>query len=151
MRTLYIICFFLLTGGIVGCYEDKGNYTYTELLEIKVDSVKQFYPNYLSLIDTLYIEPKVGPADLEYDYVWSVYENNVQGFVPPVDTISRTCELSYPVTLKPGSYTLLFSVTEKKSGIFRIVRSNLTVGTALTIGWYVLKSQEGYSDLDVFW
>ena len=59
MRTLYIICFFLLTGGIVGCYEDKGNYTYTELLEIKVDSVKQFYPNYLSLIDTLYIEPKV--------------------------------------------------------------------------------------------
>ncbi|MFR7812501.1 MAG: hypothetical protein ACLU4N_26515 [Butyricimonas faecihominis] len=26
MRTLYIICFFLLTGGIVGCYEDKGNY-----------------------------------------------------------------------------------------------------------------------------
>ena len=150
MRTLYIICFFLLTGGIVGCYEDKGNYTYTELLEIKVDSVKQFYPNYLSSIDTLYIEPKVGPADLEYDYVWSVYENNVQGFVPPVDTISRTCELSYPVTLKPGSYTLLFSVTEKKSGIFRIVRSNLTVGTALTIGWYVLKSQEGYSDLDVF-
>ncbi|MFR7879706.1 MAG: hypothetical protein ACLU4J_26740 [Butyricimonas paravirosa] len=47
-------------------------------------------------------------------YVWSVYENNVK-VLCPVDTISRTCELGYPVTLKPGSYTLLFRNREKKA------------------------------------
>lgn len=150
MKTLYVICFLLLMGCIVGCYEDKGNYTYTELLEVKVDNIEEKYSNYLSLVDTLRITPEVGPMDLEYDYVWSVYEDNVQGFVPPVDTIARTCELNYPITLKPGSYTLLFTATEKRSGIFRIVRSSLTVGTALTVGWYVLKSQDGYTDFDMF-
>ena len=43
MKQLYIIGFLLFFSGLCGCYEDKGNYDYTETFEITIDSLKELY------------------------------------------------------------------------------------------------------------
>ena len=66
MIQLYIIGFLLFFSGLCGCYEDKGNYDYTETFEITNDSQKQSYTLY-ALVDTLRISPKLSPVKSEYE------------------------------------------------------------------------------------
>lgn len=73
MKQLYIISFLLFLIGFYGCYDDEGNYDYTEVFEIRIDSMKASYTLY-TLVDTLRISPEVSPADAEYDFHWGVYQ-----------------------------------------------------------------------------
>ena len=43
MKQLYIISFLLFLIGFYGCYDDEGNYDYTEVFEIRIDSMKASY------------------------------------------------------------------------------------------------------------
>ena len=52
MKQLYIISFLLFLIGFYGCYDDEGNYDYTEVFEIRIDSMKASYTLY-TLVDTL--------------------------------------------------------------------------------------------------
>lgn len=149
MRTLYIISLFVWLIGFIGCYEDKGNYDYADVFEIRIDSIKDSYKLY-ALADTLRIAPEIEPADADYDFHWCVYQTNVQGYAPTLDTLATTRELVWPVTLAPGTYCMVFMATEKNTGITRIKESPLTVTTALSEGWYVLRTKDGYTDLDLF-
>ena len=54
MKQLYIISFLLFLIGFYGCYDDEGNYDYTEVFEIRIDSMKASYTLY-TLVDTLRI------------------------------------------------------------------------------------------------
>ena len=119
MKQLYIIGFLLFFSGLCGCYEDKGNYDYTETFEITIDSLKESYTLY-ALVDTLRISPEVSPVNAEYDFHWCVYQTNVQGYAPKLDTIATTRELVYPMTLDPGSYQIVCMATERGTGITRI-------------------------------
>lgn len=110
MKQLYIIGFLLFFSGLCGCYEDKGNYDYTETFEITIDSLKESYTLY-ALVDTLRISPEVSPVNAEYDFHWCVYQTNVQGYAPKLDTIATTRELVYPMTLDPGSYQIVCMAT----------------------------------------
>ena len=121
----------------------KGNYDYSELLEITIDSIQESYGSY-ALIDTLRIRPKISPENLEYDYWWGVYETNVQGYAPQLDTLYYTRDLEMPMTLSPGTYSLVFCAKEKSTGVAGLTRASLTVVTTLSEGWYVLRSQNGY-------
>ena len=110
MKQLYIISFLLFLIGFYGCYDDEGNYDYTEVFEIRIDSMKASYTLY-TLVDTLRISPEVSPADAEYDFHWGVYQTNVQGYAPTLDTIATTRDLVYPMTLDPGSYKIVCMAT----------------------------------------
>lgn len=149
MKIKNTICLLLLLAGISSCYKDKGNYNYSELLEITIDSIQESYGSY-ALIDTLRIRPKISPENLEYDYWWGVYETNVQGYAPQLDTLYYTRDLEMPMTLSPGTYSLVFCAKEKSTGVAGLTRASLTVVTTLSEGWYVLRSQNGYTDLDLF-
>ena len=46
MKQLYIISFLLFLIGFYGCYDDEGNYDYTEVFEIRIDSMKASYTLY---------------------------------------------------------------------------------------------------------
>ena len=92
-----------------------------------------------TLVDTLRISPEVSPADAEYDFHWGVYQTNVQGYAPTLDTIATTRDLVYPMTLDPGSYKIVCMATERNTGITEIKEVPLTVTTALSEGWYVLR------------
>ena len=149
MKQLYIISFLLFLIGFYGCYDDEGNYDYTEVFEIRIDSMKASYTLY-TLVDTLRISPEVSPADAEYDFHWGVYQTNVQGYAPTLDTIATTRDLVYPMTLDPGSYKIVCMATERNTGITEIKEVPLTVTTALSEGWYVLRTKDDCTDLDLF-
>ena len=149
MKQLYIISFLLFLIGFYGCYDDEGNYDYTEVFEIRIDSMKASYTLY-TLVDTLRISPEVSPADAEYDFHWGVYQTNVQGYAPTLDTIATTRYLVYPMTLDPGSYKIVCMATERNTGITEIKEVPLTVTTALSEGWYVLRTKDDCTDLDLF-
>lgn len=149
MKPLYIIITVLLCANFVSCYDDKGNYDYTDKFEISIDSIQEKYTS-LALIDTLKIFPEVTPKNVEYEYFWGTYPNVVSGVAPTIDTLCKTCELNYLVQLQPGSYTLVFCAREKETGIASFYSSQLQVATSLTSGWYILRSQNGYTDLDLF-
>lgn len=149
MKSLYIILIALLCCNLASCYDDKGNYDYTDIFEISIDSIQERY-SCLALLDTLNITPEVAPKDVEYEYFWGVYANNTSGITPILDTLCKTCELHYPVQLQPGSYTLVFCAREKETGIASFEDTQLQVATSLTSGWYILRSQNAYTDLDLF-
>lgn len=149
MKAKNIIYSLLFLWSLCSCYEDKGNYDYDPLLEITIDSIVESYMTY-SLIDTIRISPMVTPENIEYDYWWGIYQNSVQGFVPTLDTLCYTCDLEMPVALAPGSYSLVFCAKDRNTGIAKIAKASLTVYTSLSRGWYVLRSQNGYTDFDVF-
>lgn len=134
--------------GIYGCYEDKGNYDYTDIFSIEVEGLEEDYLKY-AFIDSLNIRPEIIPADTEYDYFWGYYPTGLVEY-PRLDTICHTRELHYKVDLNPGSYMLVFAARAKESGITRFATASLSVETSLTTGWYVLKDQDGYTDYDVF-
>ncbi len=146
----FIIFGILFAIGFCSCYKDKGNYDYDEIFEITIDSLQESYHCY-ALIDTLRIAPEIYPQNVEYEYWWGVYENiEGMGIAPKLDTICYTCHLEYPISLAPGNYGLIFSAKEKTTGIAQIVDCSLTVETALSTGWYVLRTQDGVTDLDLF-
>ena len=149
MKSLYIIIAVLLYANFVSCYDDKGNYDYTDKFEITIDSIQEKYTA-LALIDTLKIFPEVTPKNVEYEYFWGTYPNVVSGVTPTMDTLCKTCELNYPVQLQPGSYTLVFCARERETGIASFESSQLQVATSLTSGWYILRSQNSYTDLDLY-
>lgn len=132
----------------VSCYEDKGNYDYEEKFEVEVSGLVSQYDR-LSMVDSLFLQPQLLPAEREYDYFWGVYVNLGSGKTTPLDTISREKNLVYRVALMPGSYVLVFSATDRKTEIRHIKTMTLNVTTSLAEGWYILKNQDGRTDLDV--
>lgn len=149
MRTLAIISLFLFVLGLGSCYEDKGNYDYTDGLTIQIDSIKADY-SYYALVDTLKVNPVVTPANLDYDFHWCIYQTNVQGYAPTLDTLTTERDLVLPLKMDPGTYKIVFMATERNTGITEMKDVPLTVTTALSEGWYVLRSQAGETDLDLF-
>ena len=143
------IIYYLFFLGICSCYKDKGNYDYSPVFEITIDSISESYTSY-ALVDTLRIKPEITPQNAEYDYWWAVHQVAVQGIAPTLDTLYYTRDLEMPVTLKPGSYYLIFCAKEKNTGIAKIAEARLTIVTSLSKGWYILRTQNGYSDFDVF-
>lgn len=143
---LIISSIFLWANILIGCYEDKGNYDYKETFEVMIDSIEESY-NGIALIDTLKINPVVTPSDAEYDYWWGIIK---PGQGAKLDTICHTHQLNYHLALEANDYTLVFMATEKQTGISRIVRTRLQISTPLSKGWYVLHSQGGMTDLDLF-
>ncbi len=147
MKYIIIISsIFLWANLLIGCYEDKGNYDFKEIFEVTIDSIEESYSG-ITLIDTLKINPVVTPSDVEYDYWWGIIK---PGQGATLDTICHTRQLNYHLALEANDYTLVFMATEKKTGISRIVRSALRTTTPLSKGWYVLHSQGGVTDLDLF-
>lgn len=149
MKTKYL--FLMITGflfSLLGCYEDKGNYDYTDIFNIEVEGLEENYAKY-AFIDSLNISPELTPSDAQYDCFWGYYPTGLVDN-PQLDTICHTRELHYRVELNPGSYMLVFAAREKNTGITQFATAPLSVETSLTTGWYVLKGRDGYTDYDVF-
>src|SRR4051794_8029727 len=80
-----------------GCYKDKSNNAFKDK---EVITIKGIAPSYdkISLVDSIIINPEVTSSeDGSFAYFWGIYETNVQGSVPKVDTIARTKEIRYLV------------------------------------------------------
>ncbi len=147
-KYLYII---LIAGVLSSCFKDNGNYVYTEHEEITVTGIADSY-NKISLVDKITIDPVVTSSKpgAEFTYWWGIYETNVQGAVPKVDTIARSKAIDYLVVQPAKGWVLVFGAKNIKTGYTKIVTSSINVITQFTRGWYVAKSENGKTDLDLY-
>ena len=132
----------------VSCYEDKGNYDYIDLPQAEVKGIAEAYVT--NLLDMLEIDPQISTtaADQEYDCMWMCY--NKKDFRKKIDTLSTDRVLRYKVTLPLSTYQLVFAYKNKKTAVTKYVNASLTVQSAYSRGWYVLKESGGNTDLDFF-
>lgn len=150
MKNIY----FLIGAGLlllVSCAKDKTNFDLKRPELITVTGLKSSYTT-ISEKDHLAIDPVVtsNEPDADFDYLWGIYETNVQGFSPVLDTIGRTKKLDYLVKQVPKKWVLVFRVTNKKTKYAQYFTSEISVITQFTRGWYVAKDDGSQADMDLF-
>lgn len=147
-KFLYLLIGFTLI--ISSCAKDKSNYIYSAEEYIEIKGIDEKYTA-IAFQDTLTIEPQVSSnKEGELEYSWGIYETNVQGRTAPVDTISHSKNLKYVVHEDAKDWVLVFLAKNKKTGYTQYKTTTMTVATAFTRGWYVLKDDGNNSDLDLF-
>lgn len=153
MKKVYnIIIYVFVVVSLTSCFKDMGNYEYDDNEVITITGIEESYTA-VQLLDRLNIKPTVTsnkPAEFEYHY--ALYETNVQGYAPVLDTIQKSGKdlVDYRVTKKAKTYGMVFMATNKKTGFTAFFKSTLNVLTQFNSGWYVLKSVGDNSDLDLF-
>ena len=145
-----ILYIFLCALLFAGCLKDDNNYDFAQPEVITVTGLESSITA-VSGIDDIKIDPvatsnKAG--DLEF--MWGVYETNVQGYAPVLDTISKTKALDYSVRLPAKGWVLVLRVTNTQTGYAQFFTSSLNVVTPYTRGWYVAKDDGTGTDLDLF-
>lgn len=138
----------LLLLGLTACYEDKGNYDYHLLPEVKLNSLEETY--WVTQFDTLKISPEVelgGKPEEDYVFSWKIWSDGLDGSV--MDTISFGKELRYPVTEVPGSYTMIFSVCNRITQVKTYKTMKLKIQGIINEGWMVLHEKDGKTDFDL--
>ncbi|RPD39931.1 PKD-like family lipoprotein [Chitinophaga barathri] len=146
-QSLAACCMLLLSA----CYKDHGNYTYDLPEEITITGIGSDYDK-VSLVDRITLDPKVSSTDpqAEFSCWWGIYETNVQGSAPKVDTIGRSKALDYLVKQPAKGWVLVFGAKNLHTGFSKIVTARVNVITQFTRGWYVMKHTGGQTDVDLF-
>ena len=134
------------------CYEDEGNYEYTELPAIEVEGVETLYSK-RRLMDSLNIDVTINTEYRtdELKYTWFMYNTLDVNYIDAVkvDTIYREKDLRYLVSEEPGNYVLTLKV-ENTSNNYSVYKSTtVSVGSEFSQGIYILKeTEDGNTDLD---
>ncbi len=130
---------------------DENVYVYDEGEVITVTGIESVY-NKVAYVDRLVLDPQISSSKpgATFEYFWAVYETNVQGYAPTLDTIATTKALDYLVDLTPKGWVLVFGAKNTQTGYQQVVTATLSVSTLFTRGWYVLKDDGSNTDVDLF-
>lgn len=145
----YILLSFLVTLLTAACYDDKGNYDYTEIDSISISKIDASY-TLTALQDTLRICPEVTIANSEapFTYIWTIRSKKANRDIP-ADTIGTEQTLAWPVNIGQGSYEILLQVTDFRK-LEKFYTTELNVVTPFSRGFYVLKETPDHnSELDL--
>lgn len=150
---LKIFVFLCITLLQMGCYDDKGNYSYTEISDIGISGIEENYRR-ISMSDTLRIPVSIVteyPVS-ELNYTWFIYNNDktdATGDHTSGDTISREKDLVYEVLEKAGTYKVALKVQNKTNNYTAYATTLLRVETMFSRGFYVLKATaDGQTEMD---
>lgn len=129
------------------CDDDKGNYDYHRLNEPEITGM----PESLSVLihDRFDLDPSMGSNidDIDaYSYEWKAINNS--GDMDEI-VLGNVKHLDSEVTLDAGKYTLYFTATDKKTGLFWRESLELTVSDPSSEGWLVLCDVDSKTRLDV--
>lgn len=145
---LSILCGMLLTS----CYEDKGNYTYSEVEKIEIT-----LPEGLSAMansEYIVFEPTVvSSVSGELDDSNADYEFNCKINYRHTDPETREYlywkdvnpdkkkEVNFFAEFPAGNYPIWYSVTNKKTGFTANARGSVSILTSTFEGWMVLSNE----------
>lgn len=145
-RFLYL----LFASGVVisGCFKDKGNYDYSDINKITINSdsstINVLLPDRLK-IKIAISQTHPGPEGLGYK--WVLFPNTQAPLTRR--TLDTTANLDALITEDPGSYLLDLFVMDKKTGVEFQKRFSVNVITALGEGWVVLEEKGNGCDLGI--
>lgn len=155
---LFLFSAFAMTA----CYDDLGNYNYTELNDVSIDSInsQQWYERY-TYVDTLKIEPvlklALGGTEEHLEFEWKlipIHDRYNSDSIPVEEQqagylIGRERNLAYPLKEKPGDYAGFFYVKDTQTGISYKSDFYVRLRTSVSEGWMLLCEDAGKARLDV--
>lgn len=150
MKRIYI-SLIALVALLSSCAKDHSNYDYRPKENITVKGLETGY-TVISEKDKLIINPEVNSTDpnAQLEYMWGIYETNVTGAIPTLDTLAKTKNLEYAVKKPAKGWVLVYRVTNKNTKYSQYFTSNINIVTEFTRGWYVAKDDGSQADLDMF-
>ncbi len=128
------------------CADDNGNYDYSELNQLTISGIEsnytaeQFEPFQISTR----IDGTLGYKENDYDYLWYIYV--VNGLNSP-DTLSYEKDLNVKLNMSPGEYDLVYTVTNKETGVFAQYRSEVLIVNSFSKGLAVLSNVNGDANI----
>lgn len=169
MKNIYLSIFLLLGLMLLvpSCYKDDGNYSYTDVESIQIDTTGiGLNSNYFTVNygDTIKVSPTI-----EYDnsanisYSWKLipypYEEETVGNTtqyPEAVEIATTLDLEWIVDVEPGGYRYYLEVYDSVSGLTSSMYPNsynyLNVISADSFYALMLLSEyDGSTDIDVYY
>jgi len=151
MKKLHILTLSVLIVLVTSCFKDQNNYFYNPMEKITVTGLTTSYDR-IAMVDSLVLNPTVTSTDpaAKLTYFWGIYEPNVTGVIPHMDTLSKTTSLRMFVTRASKTWGLVFGVKNTNTGYQTLTTINLNIITQFTRGWYVLKDDGAQTDLDLF-
>ena len=146
-----IIYFIAMVAMMSSCKKDQSNYDYKDHEKITVTGIESSY-TLISELESLNLKPEVTSTDpnANFEYLWGIYETNVQGSVPVLDTLAKTKNLNYLIKQAAKGWVLVYRVTNKNTGYSQYINVPVNVVTEFTRGWYVAKDDGTDTDLDLF-
>ena len=148
MKQIIYLFAMLLGISFAACVEDTGNYSY-ENPDVVAPIIKSgIDENYSVLVlENLVIDPTIEGDESQYDYVWYAFPGTVTSSAPN-DTLGVSKKLDCTISMEPGTYQLVFKVTDKSNGTSAFYKSKLVVASFFSEGYYILKYENGYTDVD---
>jgi len=166
MKNIMKYSLFILLGAMLtvqSCYMDKGNYDYTSVSDIEIDTIGM--PNRLDLQSVqigkrLNLKPNVtynkDVKDLKFYWIiYAYYYGPVQDgnsiVYPQADTVSHSHELDWVVDATPGQYYMQFVAEDPETGLKSFFWFYLNVPSKGTkSGLYILSEYDGNTDIDLY-
>lgn len=148
MKKLYFLAAGLFSILAFACTKDKSTANDGSVPSFTVSGMKTSYA-VLTHKDTLRIHPTV-EDESRYEFYWTAFNANFvqrSGNAKP-DTLARTKDLDYAVTLNPGPYILVFNLKDKETGVTKLLNADMAVSSLNLNGWYLLKENNGKTDFD---
>ena len=147
-KIIYLFFFIPLMINLAACYDDTGNYDYTDLPDVDIKMQDTVYATQFKTLElTADVDLNDAPES-DYEFNWRIWSNEIGG-VWEQKEIGNSRNLTYEVAEIPGSYTLVLTVTNKKTEVKTHKQIYLAVQGSITEGWMVLQEKEGKTDFDL--
>lgn len=143
LSILYMLCFLALAS----CYDDKGNYSYTEINQVSIAFDQETYE--VDRYMQLEIKPTLtfsSDLNTSYEYFWVIQTGRS---LTQNDTISRERELKADINIKTGVYTLYLAVKDVNTGVVFRKDVSLSVKTELSQGFLIACNNGGQLAIDM--
>ena len=113
-KIIYLFFFIPLMINLAACYDDTGNYDYTDLPDVDIKMQDTVYATQFKTLElTADVDLNDAPES-DYEFNWRIWSNEIGG-VWEQKEIGNSRNLTYEVAEIPGSYTLVLTVTNKKT------------------------------------
>lgn len=146
-NNIYILLFLFIALFVTSCYDDKGNYNYTDLNDVQLSKIEESYTR-TAFQDTLRINPEIHAENADaFTYRWTIRAQK-SGNTDTAAVIGTRKVLDFPVNLRQGIYDILLFVTDDRK-LERTFQTQLHVETQFSRGFYVLKEVENHGELDL--
>lgn len=151
MRKYYIIPFLCLTSLLFSaCFEDKGNYDYKPAEGMLPIEILGFENAEYGILSKVHIAPTVKGIvnEDDYEYIW--YSFPATGATIYKDTLAHTKELDFVISFPLNQpQTVVYKITDKKTGIYKLASASITAVSAISKGWFVMKDESDMTDIDI--
>ncbi len=151
-----ILVLLICLGALHACYKDEGNYDYSAINEVVLDTTGIDLTYSIDQFDTLRIQPDItfsleNVDDNQLDFKWVIYEDVWSKDATDSEVISTEKNLDVQITVDPNDdpYAVVLYVTNKENNTISQIKYDVTVLSTVVSGWMVLHTNtSGESDLD---